>query len=190
MTKSANTTDTTKTWNLDDIVTLDEFPALLKHAYSQIDELAKFFAEKMSPDMSEKDFKKFLELDDEYTENLHRLDARVSLMESTDTKDQLALKLKSQVKDLFLYTTEKLQAISLWLQGQVVDGKEKLDDNNSKRLFEVDRELTYVLTYARSLAGHSLDVQSESIMSAKNSNGISVINDLRDIITTEFQFEF
>ena len=176
-------------WNLDDIFALKDFEKLCVEARHKISLLDKYFAG-MNPKMSSEDFLKFTRFHEECLELLHRLGSRPALMESTDQKDSLAIKLKNQVKDLELYFSEKIQPISLWLKGKKIDGKETLDDENAKRLFSANEDLSYIYNYSRLMGRYSLDEKSENILTAKDANGTRVITDLRDMIETEFVFDF
>lgn len=176
-------------WNLDDIFELKDFEKLCVEARHKISMLDKYFAA-MSPKMSSEDFLQFTKFHEECLELLHRLGSRPALMESTDQKDSLAIKLKNQVKDLELYFSEKIQPISLWLKGKEIAGKEALDDENAKRLFAANEDLYYVYSYSRLMGKYSLDEKSENILTAKDANGTRVITDLRDMIETELVFDF
>lgn len=176
-------------WNLDDIVRLDEFEALYKTARTEIAQFDENFA-KMSPEMSTEDFAAFSFHHERCVEHLHRLSARPELMEAVDQKDSTALKLKNQVKDLEIFFSEKIQPVSLWLKGKQVGKKKVLDDKNAARLFSVNPDLEYVYNYSRKMGQYSLDEKSENIITAKDANGIRVITDLRDMIETEFVYEF
>lgn len=177
-------------WSLDDIVTLKEWPELYSKTKKEINDLEVFFDTVVNPIMSTADFKKLLNYIDDITESFSRLSARAFLMESTNTKDSEATKLKNLVNDLEMYYSEKLQKISSWRKGLPIEGKDTLDDENAKRLFAEAGDMQYILTRGRELAKHSLDDKSENIILAKSVNGVAVINDLRDIITTEFKYHF
>lgn len=179
----------TANWNLDDIVKLDEFDALYKTAGTEIAQFDEYFA-KMQPDMSTKDFAAFTYHHERCIEHLHRLGARPELMEAANQKDGTAIKLKNQVKDLEVFFSEKVQPISLWLKGKQIGDKKVLDDKNAARLFAANKDLEYVYTYSRKMGHYSLDENSENILTAKDANGIRVITDLRDMIETEFVYEF
>jgi oligoendopeptidase F len=176
-------------WNLDDIVKLDDFETLYKKTEKQILDYANIF-EKLNPDMTEQEFVDYTKFHEEVVENLHKLGSRPALMEAADQKDSLALKLKNQVKDLEIKFSEAVQPISLWLKGKEVQGKEVLDDDNAKRLFASTPDLEYVYNYSRMMGKYSLDEKSENIMTAKDANGVRVITDLRDMIETEFEYDF
>ena len=176
-------------WNLDDIVKLDDFETLYKITEKQILDYANIF-EKLNPNMTEQEFVAYTKFHEEVVENLHKLGSRPALMEAADQKDSLALKLKNQVKDLEIKFSEAVQPISLWLKGKEVQGKELLDDDNAKRLFASTPDLEYVYNYSRMMGKYSLDEKSENIMTAKDANGVRVITDLRDMIETEFEYDF
>jgi oligoendopeptidase F len=176
-------------WNLDDIVKLDDFESLYKITEKQILDYANIF-EKLNPNMTEQEFVDYTKFHEEVVENLHKLGSRPALMEAADQKDSLALKLKNQVKDLEIKFSEVVQPISLWLKGKEVQGKEVLDDDNAKRLFASTPDLEYVYNYSRMMGKYSLDEKSENIMTAKDANGVRVITDLRDMIETEFEYDF
>lgn len=179
----------TANWNLDDIFKLSEFDKLCVEARHKIAQFDKFFAG-MAPDMSSESFLEFTKFHEECLELMHRLGSRPALMESVDHKDSQAIKLKNQVKDLEIYFSEKIQPISLWLKGKEVQGKPVLDDENAKRLFAANEDLSYSYAYSRLMGRYSLDEKSENIITAKDANGTRVITDLRDMIETEFEFDF
>jgi len=176
-------------WNLDDIISLKDFDVLYAKTQQGITEYAKIF-EKLSADMPEEDFIEFTKIHEELIENIHKLGSRPALMEAADQKDSLALKLKNKVKDLEIKFSEAVQPISLWLKGKEVQGKEVLDDANAKRLFASTPELEYVYSYSRVMGKYSLDEKSENIMTAKDANGVRVVTNLRDMIETEFEYDF
>jgi oligoendopeptidase F len=176
-------------WKLDDIISLKDFDALYAKTQQGITEYAKIF-EKLSADMPEEDFIEYTKFHEELIENIHKLGSRPALMEAADQKDSLALKLKNKVKDLEIKFSEAVQPISLWLKGKEVQGKEVLDDANAKRLFASTPELEYVYSYSRMMGKYSLDEKSENIMTAKDANGVRVVTDLRDMIETEFEYDF
>lgn len=176
-------------WNLDDIIHLDEFERLYKIARTEIAQFDEYFA-KMTPEMSIDDFAAFTFHHERCVEHLHRLSARPSLMEAVDQKDSIAIKLKSQVKDLEIFFSEKIQPISQWLKGKAVGQKRVLDDKNAQRLFGATPDLEYVYGYSRKMGQYSLDENSENIITAKDTNGVRVITDLRDMIETDFVYNF
>ncbi len=179
----------TATWNLDDIYKLADFDSAYATAKAEIAQFSSYFS-KMIPQMSAEDFMAFSLHHERCVEHVHRIGSRPSLMESTNQNDGLAMKLKNQAKDLAVYFSEQVQPISQWLKGREVEGKDTLDDKNAKRLFAANKDLEYIYSYSRMMARYSLDENSENILTAKDANGVSVIIDLRDMIETEFEFDF
>lgn len=177
-------------WNLDDIVSLESYQDLFDKTRKGIDEIVDFFEAKMYPAMTAENFIEFTRMREADIEGMHRLSSRADLMESTNQDDKLALKLKNQLKDLHIYHSEKAQKISQWLMGKSVEDKELLDDDNARRLFASTPDLEFSFNYSRSLSEHMLTEKEENLIIAKDGNGISVINDLRDITETGFRFHF
>lgn len=177
-------------WNLDDIVSLSKWPKLYDQTKKQIEELEKVFESTADPKMTVDEFKEIIDRMNALAENMHRLGYRAELMESTNLKNSEAIKLKALANDLDIYSSEKLRKISSWLNGKDIAGKPKLDNTNAKRLFSSAGDMEYLLTYSRNLADHTLDPDSENIILAKSTNGVFVVNELREMITTEFKFHF
>jgi oligoendopeptidase F len=176
-------------WNLDDIVTLDQFDELYSETEKLINEFSDIFG-RMNPSMPKEDFVEFTEHYEKTLENLHRLSARPALMESADQKDVLASKFKNKVNDIELMFNDATQKISLWLKGEKVQDKNVLDDENAKRLFSSVPDLAYSYSYSRMMGKYSLDEKSENIMTAKDINGIRVVMDLIEMFETSFKFNF
>lgn len=179
----------TTTWNLDDIVTLEGYGELLEDVENRLPRYSEFF-EMFSPDMSVDVFEEFLAFDEVIDEDMIRLGGRVMLMESADIKDKQAMQLKTRLKNLDLQLSSATIAISQWLKGNEVEGKPRLDDDNAKRLFAVAGDLEYGLHFGRKAAGYSLPQKEELIIRNKDSNGVGVVNDLYNMITSDFRFEF
>jgi len=176
-------------WNLDDIVTLSDFSDLLDATLLKIKKYSEYSSQ-LAPTISEQEFRDFIAFDESVAEDMMRLDGRVFLMESVDSKDAEALSLKGKVKQLELVWHEKTQPISQWLKGKSVEGKEVLDEENAQRLFAFAGDLQYQLSYERAMADHTLSQPEELIVANKDSNGVRVVYDLYGMITTDFRFEF
>ncbi len=178
----------TKTWNLDDIVSLEDWPRLYDQTKTKIDELERFFDKFADPNMSDVDFDKLMQEYEQLVENLHRLDSRAYLMEAANNKDSMSMKFKNQMQNLTIYCVEKTQKIDLWLKGKEITGTQTLDDKNASRLFATVADLEYSLNYSRHQGKFSLSEQAEKISIAKDANGIAVLNNLREMIELELEF--
>lgn len=178
-----------ETWNLDDIVTLDDYVLLLESVQKRIPRYGEFFTQ-FTPEMSTELFKEFLVFDESIDEDMIRLGGRVMLMESADIKDKQAMAFKTKLKNLDLELSSATIALSQWLKGNEVEGKQRLDDDNTKRLFAVAGDLEYGLQFGRKAAGYSLPQKEELIIRNKDSNGVGVVNDLYNMTTSDFRFQF
>lgn len=179
----------TTTWNLDDIVTLEQFMPLLESVRTRIQQYQQYFS-KFSADMTEQAFLDFIDFDEAVGEDILRLDGRVMLMESADTKDKKALELKSKITQVELAWTEATLPISQWLKGKEIEGKVTLDDANAKRLFAAAGDLEYSLNFGRKLAQYVLPQTEEQIITNKDTNGVDVVFDLYSMITSDFRYNF
>lgn len=175
-------------WNLDDIVSLPDWPNLYKEIEADLVTYEKWW-KKLSPDMATKSFASFVKFDEGFSEKVTRLYDRVAMWEDVDQKASEAKKLKSQTNDLFVKISQATTKISHWLKGLPVAGKKTLDNRNAKRLFEAVPDLTYVFNYQRLAAKHSLSEAEEILTTQKDSTLGSALYDLRETIETDFRFE-
>ncbi len=176
-------------WNLDHILPLNQFDSLYREIERDLRKIDGFY-KKLSPQMREADFIKFIEFDEALSLKISRLYDMPHLMESVDEKSATAKLLKERAKDLYVVLAKETQKISNWLKGKVVKNKPKLDDKNAKRLFKSVPDLEYVLTFTRESAKHTLSEEVENIIIDKTSTGESVLTDLRELIETELVFQF
>lgn len=171
-------------WNLDDVLKKEDFEKL----YADVEKDAVILEEwvhRLKPEMSDKEFKEFLNFDEAMSIKMTRLGALPELMETTNQKDSEAKFLKDKTEKLGLKVSETGVKISMWLKGK---RKPTLDDKNAKRLFAVIPDLEYGLTYSRDKAKHSLSEETENLIINKDMNGIGVVSELREMMETEIEY--
>jgi len=171
-------------WNLDDVLKREDFEGL----YNEIEKDGKIlesWVEKLKPGISNKEFEKFLNFDEEMSIKMARLGYLPGLMESTNQKDSEAKFLQAKTEKLQLKISETAIKISMWLKGK---REPILDDKNAKRLFAVISDLEYGLKYARDKAKHSLSEEIENVIINKDQNGIGVVAELREMMETEIEY--
>ncbi len=174
-------------WKLDDIVSLKDYDKLLAQIEADTAQYPRWY-KKLEPDMSAEQFRKYLQFSVESGEKLARAATRPELMETLDQADTKAKDMKGRIKDIALAREEAGRKNGLWLKGIELEGKQRLDDQNAKRLFAVWPEFEYGLYYARDAARYTLTEREEDIISNKDANGGSVLNDLRDLLISEMEF--
>lgn len=172
-------------WNLDDILPLSEFDNLYQEVEKNIKTLEKW-VEKLDPKMSQEEFGKMLEFEEELGVKMAKLGYLPYLMEVTNQKDQQAKLLRSREENLALKVSEIGLKIGLWIQGK---REPILDDKNAERLFKIIPDLEYGLKRSREGARFSLSEREEQIIDHKDVNGVGVLNDIREIIETEFEYD-
>lgn len=175
-------------WKLDDICPKEKFGALLE----EIDKESKILEEwwkKLSPEMEEKEFKRYVELDQNLEEKVMRAWYLPELMEAINLKDTEAREMKGKAQEMWLKITKKGRRFDRWLKGLPVEGKEKLNDKQAKRLFESVPDMEYRLNYGRVAATHTLEEKEEEIDDNKDVYGQGAISDLRRLIETEIVYK-
>jgi len=174
-------------WNLDDILSLDQFDSLYAEVEAAIPECS-LWLEKLTPAMPESLLQEYFAWHFELAEKVTRLYDRAALWESTDGKAGEPARLKARVQDLSIKLSEVERPSSMWFKGKAVAGRDLLDDTNAKRLFASIAGMEYPLHYSRLMAKHSLSLSEESIISHKDMTGTSVLIDLREAIETDFRY--
>lgn len=176
-------------WNLDDVLKKEDFEKLLKELEREIEKTEEWW-KKLDRNMKLEDFKAFLEYDEAVGKKFLRLGYLPELMESLNQKDNEARLMKTKGADLALKFSQKTRKISHWIKGLEVEGKEKLDEENAKRLFKAIPALEYGLTYSRQAAKHTLSQKEEEIIDNKDVNVGSAVSDLRGLIEAEMVYNF
>jgi oligoendopeptidase F len=176
-------------WNLKDIVEIKDFDKLINNINKEIKKITIYY-EHLSPDMNTKKFIEIIHFYEKLNDMIHRLICMPRLMEAKNQKDENAKLLSNKAKDISLKVEEESMKTWLWIQGKKTYGKKKLDDKNAKRLFSSEKKLEYTLHSLRKGKKYSFNEKEEIISAKKNTTGISVIKDLRRVITSEFKYKF
>ncbi len=171
-------------WNLDDILKKEDFNNLFEEVKKD-SEILEGWVKKLKPNISEKEFEKFLNFDEEMSLKMSRLGYLPGLMEVTNQKDSEAKFLKAKMEKIELKISETAVKISMWLKGK---REPFLDDKNAKRLFGIIKDLEYGLIYARDKAKHNLSEEIENVIINKDLNGIGVVSELREMMETEIEY--
>lgn len=144
------------------------------------------YYKKMHKDMDPSFLQEFMDYNADILETLHKLGAMAELRLATNQKDQEAKRLKARLETVGLEIEERSRPIWHWLQGI---GDNALDDKNAQRLFSQMKD-SFALFFLRDSARYTLSEREENLISKKDVNGISVVSQLRSLITTSFTFEF
>jgi len=175
-------------WNLNDILPVDKFDNLLKELEREIEVTEKWW-KRLNPEMNKETFEEFLRYDETVEQKFSRLMYLPSLMDAVNQKDSTARLMSAKASDLALKFNQKGRKIGHWLKGLEVEGKEKLDDKNAKRLFTAIPDLEYGLNYSRLAARHTRPQKEEEIIENKDVNGSGAISDLRGLIEADFVYD-
>ncbi len=175
-------------WNLDDICQVEKFEDLLEEISKDMGKLEKWWP-KLEPEMSQKEFAKFIKEEQTLGQKMRRALYLPELMEATNQKNQKIRMMKSKAQETWLKLGTMSRKFDHWLKGLEVKGKKILDDKNAGRLFSSVEDLKYVLEYNRKAVKYSLKQREEEIIDNKDIYGNSVISDLRGIIEAEMVYK-
>lgn len=176
-------------WNLDDVLKVEDFDEFYRKLEKELERVEEY-VDKLDPEMSAADFKKMIEFEEELGDRAIRLGSLAFLMEAVDQKNSKAKLMKSRVQELGLKIAEKTRIIGHWIKGLPAKELKILNDKNAKRLFKSVPDLEYGLNYSREAAKYSLTLKEEGIVDNKDANGIGQLTSLRELIETEFEYEF
>jgi len=176
-------------WNLGDIVPRGRFSALYQSVESDLSKLTEAVKE-LSPEMPEDRFRYWMDFIEDVLERLSRLSGYCSLWEAADLNSQEAKLLRSRSDQLYIKYRDAVIPLHHWIKGLPVDGRRPLDEANARRLFQSHPDLSYVLSYMRSLAKYTLSPGEERIMSRKHVTGVGALCDVYDVVTNNFQYRF
>jgi oligoendopeptidase F len=175
-------------WNLDDICQKGKFDDLVKEVEGDLESLEKWWP-KLDTKMEERVFKKFIGFEQNLGEKVRRLLYLPELMVAVNQKDPTARLMKGKAQEMWLKLGQKSRKFDHWLKGLETEGKEKLDEENAKRLFAAVTDLEYGLNYNRVAAKYTLEQREEEIIDNKDVYGQSVISDLRGLIEAEMVYK-
>lgn len=175
-------------WNLDDILKKDNFEAEIKEIKGKMKEWEEKWKD-VNPKMTKDKFKNFIDFDEKLGDKISRLMYLPHLMEATNQKDESAKLLKTKANDLAVEYSDLTRKLSHWIKGKPVANKEVLTESEAKKLFTTIPDLTYRLERMRISEKHTLSEREEEIVMNKDINGIEVVNDLRSLIETEFEYK-
>jgi oligoendopeptidase F len=174
-----------KKWNLEPILKIKDFDGLYSELEKDLDKMRKYVDE-LKPEISLEKFKEILEFSEISEEKMGRLGGLPGLMEAIDQKDAEAKLLKSKAENLALKWSEVGIKMSLWWKGK---REPYLNDKNAKRIFGVITDLEYGLKRSRLLAKYSLQEREENIIVNKDTNGLGVLGELREMMQSEMEYE-
>ena len=170
-------------WNLSELIKNEnEIDNILAEANKKVNEFCSY-RNKLNSKTSAKVIENLLKLDDEIDLELSKVHAYASLKFSEDTSNQSTLKLLQQLKNFNTELNNKTMFFSLWFKSL----PDKIANNIIKNIKNNDYK--YLLRHARKTKKYVLSEKEEKIVNIKDSNGVSALNTLYNIITNAFEFK-
>lgn len=171
-------------WSLNDLYPghdSKEMNAALKQLESRVTAFEKF-RDKLTPDISEKDFVTIIKHLEETTRLAVRIDQFAGLWFSEDTQNQDALTFQSKIEQNNAEIQNRSMFFSLWWKA--------LDDANAERLKKAaGDEFEYWLRQIRNFKPYTLTEPEEKIVNIKDVTGVKALQSLYSALTNRYVFK-
>ena len=170
-------------WSLADL-----FPAHdgkeMKAAIKQLEDQAaaiEKWRDKLSPDISDKDFLSILQAMETNTRLSGRVSQFAGLFFAEDTQNQLAQSFQAQIDQKMAELRNRTLFFSLWWKS--------LDDKTADRLMKASGEFEYYLRQMRNFKPYTLAEPEEKIINIKDVTGASTLQTLYSSLTDRYAFK-
>jgi oligoendopeptidase F len=170
-------------WRLDDLLTSyqgPEFEQILADLEARVVEF-EGWRERLTPEISETEFLKVLDLSKSVIALVSRLGAYGALWFSADTQSQDALNYRGQIEQRLADVQNRALFFDLWWKA--------LDDEPAERLMASSGDDVYYLETLRRFKPHTLSEPEEKVINLKDLNGVAALNTIYDMITNAFSFQ-
>ncbi len=173
-----------KKWDLRDLLTEykgKKFQNFIKELELKVKNF-KNFKKELKSDISVERFLFILKKDEELSELCSIIGSFVQLKYSEDVSDQEILSLKSKIDALITNISNRILFFTIFWK--------ELDDKNAKRIISGSEVYQNYLAFARKFRKHTLSEKEEKIINMKDLVGSNTLNNLYDMITSKFVFNF
>lgn len=135
----------------------------------------------LSGDISQDDFMRLVKDLEAISIISSKLGAYASLRVEADSSDQEALALRSKLNSIFTKKANRLLFISLWFKD--------LPEEKAKELIKTSGKYHYHFEEIRRTKPYTLKENEEQIINIKDITGASALNNIYDILTSQFEYD-
>jgi oligoendopeptidase F len=174
---------TIKKWNLDELFTGFDSPAL-NAAFENVEEQVTSFEgarEKLKADIEAETFLEVVRASESMTRVMNRVYAFAGLKFAEDTQNQSAQSLMGRVQQFVAEMQNRTLFFSLWWKD--------LDEANANRLMSASGDYRYYLEEMRHFKPHTLSEPEEKVVNLKDVTGVNALGNLYDAITNRYVFK-
>jgi oligoendopeptidase F len=175
-------------WHLKELLNGKSFEENITDLEKQLRIFESYFG-RLDNNISKEDYTKIIMHLEKMSANISRLSSFIGLSQAENTKSQEAMKYKSLFESFSIKYSDIVRKFCFWEKGLDCNGLNGLDEKNALRLSRIIPSRKDSFLYSRELAKHSLKEDQEKIIQRKDLNGINVVTELYDQITTNFKFE-
>jgi oligoendopeptidase F len=157
-----------------------EFDQILADLESAVAQL-EAGRERLSPDLSTDDFRRFMALAEQIATLSNRLGYYSGLWLAEDTQNQDALAFQGRMHKLLTELENRTLFFDLWWKD--------LDDDAAARLLAASGDNVYYLESLRRFKPHTLSEPEEKIINLKDVNGVAALLNVYEMFTNAFLFK-
>lgn len=168
-------------WKLDDIMDKDNAEKVMSDIDAKANEI-EGWKEKLTADISEKDFLDLVHLQEELADLTSRLGAFATLWQSENTNDSERNSFMLRVSEFLTGISNRVMFFDIWFKN--------LDDENAERFMGADNKYKYMFESIRRLKPYTLEEEHEKLLSIKDLTGSEALTNIYDIMTNKFSWEF
>ena len=160
-------------------------PISIKNSMLVIEKKTKFLEDKrklLTNNISRKDFMIYIKEIEQLRKDIEKLAIYSHLQFCADTNNQKAVAEMSQVENFLTKISNRLLFFNLWFKSLP---KKKADE-----LISESGKYNYYFETIRKNKPYTLKENEEKIVNIKDNTGISALNNIYNIFTAKFEFEF
>jgi len=171
----------TEGWNLNDLLNKKDIPAILRKLETLTKKIESY-KPIFNKNISEKKFRELFGIIEELNVLSLDLSKYTSLWFFENTKNQDAAALKSKIEQVDAEISNRL----VWVGLRFVDFPKK----DIGRLIKSCPHIKYYLEQIVKHKKHKLNENEEKIINIKDKNGLSIVDKIYDLISSDMEFEF
>ncbi len=160
-------------------------PITIKNSMLVIDKKTKSLESKrdiLTNNISKKDFITIIKEIEDLKKDIDKLAVYAHLRFCADTNDQKAVAEMSQVETFLTKISNRLIFFNLWFKS--------LSNKKADELIDLCGKYRYYFEIIRKNKPYTLKENEEKIINIKDNTGISALNNIYNIFTAKFEFEF
>jgi len=168
-------------WDLNQVHRKEDSDSLIEDLKKRVRDF-KSLRDKLSNDITSKEFMEIIIKDEEMAEISSRLNAFAGLWQTENTADSERNSYEAKISQVLTELGNELIFFNIWFR--------ELDEAKANELIKESGKYSYMLERIRKFKPHALSEKEEQIVNLKDLTGEEAAIRFYEIITNQFKFEF